>query len=122
MNKFLFSLTLCLGIALPSWGDNLLPYVQANLDKTQIQTFSGQVLTFKECDSCPILNIRPSADVSYWAQNQEISLKTATEIYVRGTYDFISVFYNRSSRQYDKLMFDGYNELMPLRHILTPAH
>lgn len=111
----IFLISLLMGLA-TAQADNLLPYVQTNLHKAQVLAFSGQGLSIKECDSCPAVSLLPSGKVSYWAQNQEVNLKTATEFYVRGNYSFIAVFYNRSSRQYDKVMFDGYNELMPLHH------
>lgn len=121
MNKFLVSLILCLGIALPSSADNLLSYVQVNLNKDQVQAFSAQGLAIKECDSCPTVRINPSNNVSYWEQNQEITLKTATEVYVRGQHNFISVFYNRPSRQYDKIIFGSYDEVEPLHYLPKPS-
>jgi len=93
------------------FADNLLPYVETRVVPNDIITFSSEGISFRTCISCPVKSIRAAVGTTYWKQNNIITFKEATELYVGKSYDYIAVFYNRTDSVFDRIIFDGTDEL-----------
>ncbi len=96
------------------WADNLISYIQMPISTQNFLAFSSQGLSIKECKSCPTIKLRPQAKVAFYEQNTPIDLKEATDLFLKETYDHVSVYYDRTSNTYDKVVFGGHIEIEPI--------
>lgn len=97
------------------WADNLLPYIEMPVSSNNLLTFSSQGVEFKECASCSITKLKPNSRVALYEQNTPVDIKQATELFVAKKYDSVSIFYNRQSNTYDKVVFGGHIEIEPIQ-------
>ena len=98
-----------------AWADNLLPYIEMPIESTNLLAFSGQGIEFKECSSCSITQLKPNSKVAFYEQNAPVNLKEATELFVGKKYDTVSIYYNRQTSKYDKVVFGGHIEIEPIQ-------
>lgn len=99
------------------WADNLLTETQTIVESHNFLAFSAQGVTFKECNTCPSIKLKPQTRVGFYEQNNPIDIKQATELFVAKKYDTVSVFYNRKTMSYHQIVFGGFIEIE-----LIPQH
>lgn len=114
--KILISLFLALTISSANvWADNLLSYIEMPVNSQQLLAFSSQGVEFKECSTCPITKLKPNSKVAFYEHNTPIDIKQATELFVSKKHNSISIFYNRKTNTYDKVVFGGHIEIEPIQ-------
>lgn len=94
-----------------AWADNLLPYIEMPIESTNLLAFSSQGIEFKECNTCPTIKLKPQTRVGFYEHNNPIDIKQATELFVSKKHNSISIFYNRKTNTYDKVVFGGHIEI-----------
>ncbi len=94
-----------------SKAENRFENVEIKVGKNDILTFSSHGLKAKLCSECLETDLITPNTTDYYEQNKKIPFDKATELYVRKTYDFVSVFYNRKTNMVSTLVFGGFNEL-----------
>lgn len=107
-----FLISLLMGLA-TAQADNLLPYIEQPIKAGNLLTFSDQGVSFKLCDSCNVIRLRPDTQVEYLENGEVISFQQATELYVTKGYEDVSVFYTRSSLIYDRVSFGDVESINP---------
>ena len=94
------------------WASNLLPYVEMPVESQNLLAFSSQGVQFKECQTCDLIKLKPTTKgVLFYEHNTLIELKEATELFVNGKHNSISIFYDRKTNTYDKIVFGGHIEV-----------
>lgn len=92
------------------WANNLLLYIQMPVKSQFFITFSSQGVQFKECAACSVIRLKPSAKVAFFEHNSPIKLQQATELFIGKKHSHVSIFYNRHTRIYDKIVFGRFIE------------
>jgi|SRR5690554_8087749 len=110
MKTFILIFSLLTFNAAKIWANNLLPYIQMPVKSEFFLTFSSQGVQFKECATCPVISLKPATNVSFIEYNNPIELLQATEIFIRKKHHLVSVFYNRHTGIYDKIVFGELKE------------
>src|SRR5690554_2844024 len=114
--KILLSLFFALTVGSSNtWADNLLSYIEMPVSKQHLLAFSSQGIEFKECNTCPTIKLRPKSKVAFYEHNTPIDIKQATELFVSKKHDTVSIFYNRKTNTYDKVVFGGHIEIEPIQ-------
>lgn len=113
--KILISLFLAFTISSVNvWADNLLSYIEMPVSSQHLLAFSSQGLKFKECSACEVVSLKPNSKVAYYEHNSPVDIKQATELFVSKKHNSISIFYNRKTNIYDKIVFGGFIEVEPI--------
>lgn len=97
------------------WADNLLSYIEMPVSSQHLLAFSSQGLKFKECSACEVVSLKPNSKVAYYEHNSPVDIKQATELFVSKKHNSISIFYNRKTNTYDKVVFGGHIEIEPIQ-------
>jgi len=109
--KILLSLFFALTVGSSNtWADNLLSYIEMPVSKQHLLAFSSQGIEFKECNTCPTIKLRPKSKVAHYEHNNLIDIKQATELFINKKHRSVSVFFDRTTNTYDKVVFGGHLE------------
>lgn len=114
MKALILLLTLTIGSS-HTWADSLLSYIEMPVASDNLLAFSSQGIQFKSCNTCDTIKLQPAPQVAYYKQNQPIDIKQATQLYLKNSFDSVSIFYNRKTNTYDKVVFGGHIEIEPIQ-------
>src|SRR5690554_2437780 len=101
------------------WASNLMPYIEMQVERQNLITFSSQGIQFKACNACETTQLKPARHVAYYEHNNPIDLRQATEFFIKKEHSFTSIFYHRHTLVYDQVVFGGVLEVEPP---LTHSH